>query len=131
MEEKSTLDQIRIIEAQAPAKEVASKIIGRYAIPCIVILVVVGVGASAVLPSESLPAVVGLVSTVVMALISMLTGITGTKEKEEKPEFKVIQGLIERLDQKEAPMRVDVQEGRVSVTKGHDEINMKESNRND
>jgi hypothetical protein len=66
-----------------------------------------------------------------MALISMLTGITGTKEKEEKPEFKVIQGLIERLDQKEAPMRVDVQEGRVSVTKGHDEINMKESNRND
>jgi hypothetical protein len=131
MEEKSTLDQIKIIEAQAPAKEVASKIIGRYAIPCIVILVVVGVAASAVLPSESLPAVVGLVSTVVMALISMLTGITGTKEKEEKPEFKVIQGLIERLDQREAPMRVDVQEGRVSVSKGHDEIVMKESPRND
>lgn len=119
--------QVKILETKAPAKEVASKIIGKYAIPCIVILVVVGVAASAFLPTESLPAVVGLVSTVVMALISMLTGITGTKEKEEKPEFKVIQGLIERLDQREAPMRVDVEEGKVMVSKGHDNYVMKDS----
>ena len=105
--------QIKVLETKAPAKEVASKVIGRNAIPCIVLLVVVGVAASAVLPPESLPAVIGLVSTVVMALISMLTGITGTKEKEDKPEFKVIQGLIERLDQREAPMRVDVENGKV------------------
>jgi len=120
--------QIKVLETKAPAKEVASKVIGRNAIPCIVLLVVVGVAASAFLPPESLPAVIGLVSTVVMALISMLTGITGTKEKEDKPEFKVIQGLIERLDQREAPMRVDVESGKVMVSKGHDNYSMKGSN---
>lgn len=125
--DKMTVEQqIKILETRSPAKEVASKTIGRVAIPCIVLLVIVGVASSAFLPPESLPAVIGLVSTVVMALIGMLTGITGTKEKEEKPEFKVIQGLIERLDQREAPMRVDVENGKVMVSKGDDSYTMKE-----
>jgi hypothetical protein len=122
----STNDKIKLIEAESSAKEVASKKIGRTAIPWIVLLVIVGVAASAFLPSESLPAVIGLVSTAVMALIGMLTGITGTKDKEEKPEFKVINELIQRLDQKEPPMRVDVENGKVTVSKGHDVVTMKE-----
>ncbi len=44
--------------------------------------------------------------------------------KEEKPEFQVIQNLIARLDQKEAPMRVDVEDGKVTVCKGDDTVNM-------
>lgn len=122
----STNDKIKLIEAESSAKEVASKKIGRTAIPWIVLLVIVGVAASAFLPSESLPAVIGLVSTAVMALIGMLTGITGTKDKEERPEFKVINELIQRLDQKEPPMRVDVENGKVTVSKGHDTVTMKE-----
>ena len=54
----------------------------------------------------------------------MIGGITGTKDKEEKPEFQVIQNLIARLDQKEAPMRVDVEDGKVTVRKGDDVVNM-------
>ncbi len=45
----------------------------------------------------------------------------GTAAKQEKPEFQVIQNLIDRLDQKE-PMRVDVTDGNVTVTKGDDTI---------
>jgi hypothetical protein len=33
--------------------------------------------------------------------------------------------LIERLDQKEPPMKVEVEEGRVTVSKGHDTVTMK------
>lgn len=115
-------DQIRLLEAQAPAKEVASKVIGRNAIPWIVLLVVVGVIASAFLDASSLPAVIGLVSTAVMALIGMLTGITSTKDKEDKPEFKVINELITRLDKPDQPMSVTVEGDKVTVTKGVDRV---------
>ena len=114
--------ELKKLEAEATAKEVSSKVIGKTAIPWIVVLVVVGVFSAAYLPSESLPAVIGLVSTAVMAMISMLAGITGTKDKEEKPEFTVIKNLIERLDQKEDPMRVTVEGDKVTVTKGQDSI---------
>lgn len=123
MEHDPVKSQIKLIEAQASAKEVASKYIGRSAIPWIVLLVVVGVVAAAFLPTEALPAVIGLVSTATMALISILTGITGASPKQEKPEFQVIQNLIERLDAKE-PMRVDVDSGRVTVSKGDDTVTM-------
>lgn len=106
-------------ESNNTAKEVASKYIGKTAIPWIVLLVVVGVGASAFLPSESLPAVIGLVSTAVMALITMLSGITGTKDKEEKPEFTIIENLIRQLDE---PMNVTVEGEKVIVTKGNETI---------
>lgn len=123
MEHDPVKSQIKLIEAQASAKEVASKYIGRSAIPWIVLLVVVGVVAAAFLPTEALPAVIGLVSTATMALIAILTGITGASPKQEKPEFQVIQNLIERLDQRE-PMRVNVSDGKVTVQKGQDAIQM-------
>lgn len=112
--------ELKKLESQNTAKEVASKYIGKSAVPWIVLLVVVGVVASAFLPTESLPAVIGLVSTAVMALITMLASITGTKEKEEKPEFKVINELINRLDAATAPepLSVVVDKDKVTVNKG-------------
>lgn len=114
------LIELKKLESQNTAKEVSSKYIGKSGIPWIVLLVIVGVVASAFLPTESLPAVIGLVSTAVMALITMIAGITGTKEKEEKPEFKVINELINKLDAATAqePMSVVVDKDKVTVTKG-------------
>lgn len=120
---QSDIEQ-RKFDANSTAKEVASKYIGKTAIPWIVLLVIVGVVSSAFLDNSTLPAVVGLVSTAVMALIGMLSGITGTKDKEEKPEFKVIQDLISRLDQKD-PMRVEIEGEKVIVAKGDDSITTK------
>lgn len=114
--------ELKKIEAQSTAKEVASKYIGKTAIPWIVLLVVVGVVASAFMSSESLPAVIGLVSTAVMALITMLAGITGTKDKEEKPEFTIINDLVSRLDKVPEQMSVTVEKDKVTVTKGTDTI---------
>ena len=116
------LIELKKMEQQNTAKEVASKYIGKSAIPWIVLLVIVGVVASAFLPSESLPAVIGLVSTAVMALITMLASITGTKEKEEKPEFKVINELIQRLDEANEPMTVIVDKDKVTVNKGNHSV---------
>jgi uncharacterized membrane protein YkvA (DUF1232 family) len=113
------LIELRKLEQQAAAKEVASKYVGKSAIPWIVLLVIVGVVSSAFLPNDTLPAVIGLVSTVVMALITMLANITGTKEKEEKPEFKVINELIKRLDDANESMSVHVKGENVTVTKGN------------
>jgi hypothetical protein len=116
--------ELKKLESQNTAKEVSSKYIGKSGIPWIVLLVIVGVVASAFLPTESLPAVIGLVSTAVMALITMLAGITGTKEKEEKPEFKVINELINRLDAatESEPMSVNVDKDKVTVTKGNSSV---------
>jgi hypothetical protein len=116
--------ELKKMEQTNSAKEVASKYIGKTAIPWIVLMVVIGIVASAFLPSESLPAVIGLVSTAVMALITMLASITGTKEKEEKPEFKVINELINKLDAATAqePMTVVVDKDKVTVSKGDQSI---------
>lgn len=114
--------EIKKIEAESTAKEVASKYIGKTAIPWIVLLVVVGVVASAFLPSESLPAVIGLVSTAVMALITMLSGITGTKDKEEKPEFDIIASLIKNLDDSKENLNVTIDKDKVVVTKGDNKV---------
>lgn len=116
------LIELKRLESQNTAKEVSSKYIGKSGIPWIVLLVIVGVVASAFLPTESLPAVIGLVSTAVMAMIGMLTGITGTKEKEEKPEFKVINELIQKLDDANDPMTVVVDKDKVTVNKGNHSV---------
>lgn len=121
------LIELRKMEQINSAKEVASKYIGKTAVPWIVLLVIVGVVSSAFLPSDSLPAVIGLVSTAVMALITMLAGITGTKEKEEKPEFKVINELIQRLDDANEPMTVVVDKEKVTVNKGNSNITSQRS----
>lgn len=110
------------LEAQATAKDVAAKAIGKTAIMWIVILVLVGVGSAAFLPSESLAPVIGLVATAAMALIQLVNGIVNETKKEERPEITIIKELIARLDQKEPPMAVAVEGEKVTVSKGHDTI---------
>lgn len=116
------LIELKRLESTNSAKEVASKYIGKSAIPWIVLLVIVGVASSAFLPSDSLPAVIGLVSTAVMALITMLATITGTKEKEEKPEYKVINELINKLEAANEPLSVSITGDKVVVTKGEHKV---------
>lgn len=119
-----TQSQIEVtkLEGHTSAKEVASKYIGKTALPWIVLLVIVGVVASAYLSVEALPAVIGLVSTAVMAMIAMLSNITGHKEKEERPEFKVINELIHRLDEANQPMSVQIDKEQVTIQKGNQTI---------
>ena len=102
------------------AKEAASRFIGKWGILVVFALVCVAVYSASSLSSEALTPVIGLVATASMAIIGMLSGITGTKDKEEKPEFQVIQHLIAKLAEKEPPMRVDVEDGKVTVRKGDD-----------
>lgn len=97
--------EIQKLEANSSAREVASKYIGKTAIPWIVLLVVVGVASSAFLEPAALPAVIGLVSTAVMAMISMLSGITGTKDsKEETNKYQVIETKTEEVKEEEKPI---------------------------
>jgi hypothetical protein len=109
------------LQAQASAKDVAGKAIGRQGLFYITLIVVLGVGASVVLENEKIAAVMGLLGASLTALISMLNGIAGTAPKQEKPEFKIIETLIERISEREQPMNVDVgPDGRVTVSKGSD-----------
>ena len=104
------------------AREAASRFIGKFGMPMIVLLVIVGVFAAMFLSAEALTPVIGLVSTAAMALIGILTGITGTKDKEERPEIEVIKELVARLDKQDVPMSVTVEGDKVTVTKGSDSI---------
>jgi hypothetical protein len=47
-----------------------------------------------------------------------MQGITGTKDKEEKPEFAIIGELIQRLEASNEPMSVTVDGNKVIVEKG-------------
>ena len=117
--------ELQRLEAESSAKDVAGKAIGKQGLFYITLIVVIGVGASIVLENEKIAAVMGLLGAALTALISMLNGIAGANPKQEKPEFEVIKSLIERLDRldrKELPMKVDVTEGRVTVTKGEDQV---------
>lgn len=117
--------ELRRLDAQAPAKEVAGKAIGKHGLFYITLIVIIGVVSSLYLESDKIAAVMGLLGASLTALISMLNGIAGATPKQDKPEFQVIQTLIEKLDKldrQEPPMRVDVTEGRVTVTKGDDII---------
>lgn len=117
--------ELQRLEANSPAKEVAGKAIGKNGLFYITLIVVIGVGASVVLENEKIAAVMGLLGAALTALISMLNGIAGASPKQEKPEFEVMRQLIDkldRLDRKEQPMKVDVTDGRVTVTKGDDVV---------
>jgi len=117
--------ELRRLEAQAPAKEVAGKAIGRHGLFYITLIVIIGVVSSLYLESDKIAAVMGLLGASLTALISMLNGIAGASPKQEKPEFEVMRQLIDkldRLDRQEQPMKVDVTEGRVTVTKGEDQV---------
>jgi hypothetical protein len=117
--------ELRRLEAQNTAKEVAGKAIGKHGLAYITAIVVIGVGASIMLDNEKIAAVMGLLGAALTALISMLNGIAGASPKQEKPEFEVIRSLIDkldRLDRQELPMRVDVVGDKVTVTKGGDTV---------
>ena len=116
--------ELNRLKMQAPAKEVAGKAIGEGGLFYIALIIALGVGASVVLDSDKMAAVMGLLSVALTALISMLNGIAGTAPKQEKPEFEVIKSLIEKLDRLsvQEPMKVDIEGAKVTVTKGQDAI---------
>ena len=102
--------ELNRLEAQSSAKDVAGKAIGKDGLKYITVIVVIGVASSLVLDSEKIAAVMGLLGASLTALISMLNGIAGASETEDK------------LDRKEMPMRVDVEGDHVVVTKGDDVV---------
>jgi len=120
--------ELRRLESQAPAKEIAGKAIGKNGLFYITLIVAMGVGASIVLENDKIAAVMGLLGAALTALISMLNGIAGANPKQEKPEFEVMRQLIDKLDKldrKEPPMSVTVEGDKVTVTKGDDTITTK------
>jgi len=115
--------ELQRLEAQSTAKDVAGKSIGKHGLGYITAIVVIGVAASLYLEQEKIAAVMGLLGSSLTALISMFSNISGATPKEEKPEFAVINKLIEKLDKldrDEPPMRVDVDGGNVTVKRGDD-----------
>ena len=120
--------ELNRLEAQSSAKDVAGKAIGKHGLAYITVIVVIGVLSSLALDTDKIAAVMGLLGASLTALISMLNGIAGATEKEEKPEFAVIKELIgklDKLDRKEMPMKVDVEGDHVTVTKGEDVVTAK------
>jgi len=117
--------ELNRLEANSTAKEVAGKAIGKHGLAYITSIVVIGVVASVFLEENKIAAVMGLLGAALTALISMLNGIAGATPKQDKPEFEVMKQLIDkldRLDRAEAPMRVDVEDGKVTVRKGDDTV---------
>jgi hypothetical protein len=107
------------------AKEVAGKAIGQYGLMYITAIVLIGVGSSYFLSESAITAVMTMIGGALVALINMMNGIAGTQEKPDRPEFEVIQHLIAKLAEKEPPMRVDVEDGKVTVRKGDDITELK------
>lgn len=116
-------NQLKLIEAQQTAKEVAGKAIGKQGLFYITLIVVIGVGSSLFLDEGKIAAVMGLLGSALVALISMLNGIAGATPKQEKPEFEIMKQLIERLDRMadRDPMSVAVDGEKVIVQKGENQ----------
>jgi hypothetical protein len=113
------------LEAASSAKEVAGKSIGKHGLVYITMIASLGIIASLYLEEAKIAAVMGLLGSSLTALISMLSNIAGATDKEERPEFAVINQLIEKLDKldrEEQPMSVDVEGGNVTVKRGDDVI---------
>jgi hypothetical protein len=107
------------------AKEVAGKAIGKHGLIYITIILAMGVGASIALDEGKMAAVMGLLGASLTALISMINGIAGATPKQDKPEFAVMEQLInklDKLDRKEQPMKVTVEGEKVTVSKGDDSV---------
>ena len=120
--------ELNRLEAQSTAKDVAGKAIGKHGLLYITVIIIVGVGASVVLEESKIAAVIGLVSAALTALIAMISGIAGASPKQEKPEFEIMRQLIDkldRLDRQEAAMKVEVENGKVTVRKGDDMVTTK------
>jgi ABC-type proline/glycine betaine transport system ATPase subunit len=105
------------------AKEVAGKAIGKQGLFYITLIVVIGVGSSLFLDEGKIAAVMGLLGSALVALISMLNGIAGATPKQEKPEFEIMRELIARLDKMadRDPMSVNIDGDKVTVRKGDNE----------
>lgn len=116
--------ELNRLEAQASAKDVAGKSIGKRGLFYITLIVVIGVVSSLFLEEQKIAAVMGLLGASLTALISMLNGIAGASPKQEKPEFEVMKQLIDRLDRMadRDPMSVTVDKDKVVVTKGDNVI---------
>lgn len=119
--------KLRELEAQSPAKDVAGRVIGKQGLFYIAVMLLMVIVASVMLDKDKIAAVTGLLGAALMAVISMVSGVAGANPKQERPEFEVIRELIQRLDRlsDKEPMRVDVADGRVTVTKGEDLITTK------
>jgi hypothetical protein len=101
------------------AKEIASRFIGKWGLAVVVILVLAAIWSASELEAGTLAVVMSMISTVVMAIIGILMGITGTKDaKKDPPEITIIRDLIQRASKEESPMQVDVSDGKVTVRKG-------------
>ena len=124
--DKAQINELKMellrMEAATPAKEVAGKAIGKHGLFYITLIVVIGVVSSLFLEENKIAAVMGLLGASLTALISMLNGIAGASPKQEKPEFEVIQQLIDRLDRMadRDPMSVSVELDKVVVRKGEE-----------
>lgn len=116
--------KLRELEAQSPAKDVAGRVIGKQGLFYIAVMLLMVIVASVLLDKDKIAAVTGLLGAALMAVISMVSGVAGANPKQERPEFEVIRELIHRLDRlsDKEPMRVDVADGRVTVTKGEDSV---------
>jgi len=113
------------LEANDTAKEVASKAIGKHGLLYLTILVGIGVVSSMFLPIAALAPVIGLISIAATALIAMMSGITGTLEKESNPLADALQEslaqnkeLMSQLVGKDDSMEVEVNDGIVNISKG-------------
>jgi hypothetical protein len=133
MEEQSkktyTIDEVerevRLIEAKTKtAKEQASNKISKWGMPFLLIMVMAAIASSVVLSVEALPAVIGLVSTIAMATIQMLQGITGTKEEGENRQAELMKQLIENKNQGGATS-IDVSDEGLTVDSPEMKINTK------
>ncbi len=120
-EKEEVLDFIK----KESAKEVAGKSIGRFGLFYITLIVLIGVGSSYFLTESAITAVMTMIGGALVALINMMNGIAGTAEKQEKPEFKIIQSLIDKMDVTHKPMKVDVDKDNVVVRKGDDSVTAK------
>lgn len=129
--------EIKKLEATSSSKDVASKAVGKWGLFYITLIVLIGVGSSYFLSESAITAVMTMVGGALVALISMLQGITGTQNKEEKPEFKVMEKLIGQLqeekeqknqiiaqlinqinEEKRQEMSLNIDKDKVTVTKG-------------
>ncbi len=66
-----------------------------------------------------------IIGASLQALIGLLSSIAGAGEKPDRPEFSVINKLIEkldRLDKEEPPFSVDVEAGNVKIKSGDEVI---------
>ena len=114
-----------MIQPQETAKEVAGKSIGKFGLFYITLIVLIGVASSYFLPEAAITAVMTMIGGALVAIINMMNHIAGAVEKQEKPEFALMNNLVERLDKPEQPMSVVVQDGKVTVSKGNDKVEAK------